>query len=241
MRSRARTPRCMSASLPEPELDLGATSAPAIVSGGLWTLLSRVLPQARLLGVSVVGARYLGPDEMGRQSYIAFVALTLVQAATAGLPGAVSRFVGELLGSRRGGEALSLYRITRRVEVVAAVLVLLVILGAVLLGSEPRTAWILAGISAALSVLQAVPAALLAGTQRWREAWLPGLVTGVATVPAVVIALELGGGISGLFAVEAVAVFVNLLWTSALARRVERQLPEIEPATEELRRRFWSF
>ena len=64
--------------------------------------------------------------------------------------------------------------------------------------------------SAALSVLQAVPAALLAGTQRWREAWLPGLVTGVATVPAVVVALELGGGISGLFAVEAVAVFINL-------------------------------
>src|SRR6478609_1594607 len=93
----------MSASLPEPELELGATSAPAIVSGGLWTLLSRVIPQAQLLVLSIVVARYLGPDEMGRQSYIAFVALTLVQAATAGLPGAVSRFVGELLGARGGG------------------------------------------------------------------------------------------------------------------------------------------
>ena len=76
-------------SLPEPELDLGATNAPAIVSGGLWTLLSRVLPQAQLLVLSIVVARYLGPDEMGRQSYIAFVALALVQAATAGLPGAL--------------------------------------------------------------------------------------------------------------------------------------------------------
>jgi O-antigen/teichoic acid export membrane protein len=231
----------MSSPLPEPELDLGATSAPAVVSGGLWTLLSRVLPQAQLLVLSIVVARYLGPDEMGRQSYIAFVALTLVQAATAGLPGAISRFVGELLGARRGGQALSLYRMTRRVEAVAAVLVLAVILVAVSLGSEPGTAWILAGISAALSVLQAVPAALLAGTQRWREAWMPGLVTGVATVPAVVVALELGGGISGLFAVEAVAVFVNLVWTMALARRLEVELPAREPADPELRRRFWSF
>jgi O-antigen/teichoic acid export membrane protein len=63
----------------------------------------------------------------------------------------------------------------------------------------------------------------------------------VLTVPAVVVALELGGGISGLFAVEAVAVFANLLWTSALARRLVVRLPEIEPASEELRKRFWSF
>jgi O-antigen/teichoic acid export membrane protein len=231
----------MSASLPEPEVELGATSANAIVSGGLWTLLSRVLPQAQLLVLSVVVARYLGPDEMGRQSYIAFVALTLVQAATAGLPGAISRFVGELLGARRNGEALSIYRLTRTLEAVGSVLVMLVVAVAVLLGSEPRVAWGLAGASAALSVLQAVPAALLMGAQRWREAWMPGLVSGVATVPAVVVALELGGGISGLFAVEAVAVFINLVWTSALARRVEVALGAPAPIDPELRRRFWSF
>jgi O-antigen/teichoic acid export membrane protein len=118
---------------------------------------------------------------------------------------------------------------------------MLVVAGAVLGGSEPRTAWALAGASAALSVLQAVPASLLMGAQRWREAWMPGLVTGVATVPAVVVALELGGGISGLFAVEAVAVFINLVWTSVLARRIEGVLAPAEPIDPELRRRFWSF
>src|SRR6478609_3416782 len=118
----------MSASLPEPELELGATSAPAIVSGGLWTLLSRVLPQAQLLILSIVVARYLGPDEMGRQSYIAFVALACVQAATAGLPAALSRFISELLGAKRGGQALSLYRLTRRIEAIAALLVLVILL-----------------------------------------------------------------------------------------------------------------
>src|SRR4029079_5454068 len=131
-------------------------------------------------------------------------------------------------------------RVTRRIEVLGAVLVMAVILIAVLAGSSPRTAWILAGVSAALSVLQAVPAALLMGAQRWREAWMPGLVTGVATVPAVVVALQLGGGISGLFAVEAVAVFINLVWTSALARRLEGALAPAEPVDPELRRRFWS-
>src|SRR3954454_19049600 len=135
----------MSASLPEPELELGATSAPAIVSGGLWTLLSRVVPQAQLLVLSIVVARYLGPDDMGRQSYIAFVALALVQAATAGLPGALSRFIGELLGARPGGGAVSLCRLPRRVERVAAALVLAALAAAAALGSEPQAAWVLAG------------------------------------------------------------------------------------------------
>ena len=102
--------------------ELGETTAPSVVSGGLWTLLNRVLPQAQLLVLSIIVARYLGPTEMGRQSYIAFVSIALVQAATAGLPIALSRFVGELLGARRGGQAMSLYRFTRRVELVAAAL-----------------------------------------------------------------------------------------------------------------------
>src|SRR3954449_6808523 len=74
---------------------LGATSAPSVVSGGLWTLLNRAVPQAPVLGPAFPPARYPGPDNMGRQSYIAFVPLALVQPATAGLPGALSRFIGE--------------------------------------------------------------------------------------------------------------------------------------------------
>ena len=61
-------------------------------------------------------------------------------------PAALSRFVGELLGARRGGQAMSLYRFTRRVELVAAALVLRCSLVAVaLLGGDPRAAWVLAG------------------------------------------------------------------------------------------------
>lgn len=224
----------------EPE-DLGATSAGSVVSGGLWTLLNRLVPQVQLLTLSIIAARYLGPDGMGRQSYIAFVALALVQAATAGLPGALTRYIGELLGARHGDHAMALYRFTRRVELVAAVLVLAALLGVAALGSEPRAAWVLAGLSGALAVLQAVPMSLLAGAQRWRQGSLPGLVTGVATVPLTLIVLDAGGGITGLFAVEAAAVLVNLLWTSVLARRLAVQLPAPASVPAELRRRFLSF
>jgi O-antigen/teichoic acid export membrane protein len=221
--------------------ELGETTAPSVVSGGLWTLLNRVLPQAQLLVLSIIVARYLGPTDMGRQSFIAFVSIALVQVATAGLPIALIRFVGELLGAGRGGHAMSLYAFTRRVERVAAALAAASLIVVALTGADPRAAWVLAGVSAAFAVLQAVPMSLLAGAQRWREGSVPGLVTGVATVPLTIVVLEAGGGITGLFGLEAAAVFANLLWTSALARRLGRQLPLPEPAPAELRRRFLSF
>jgi O-antigen/teichoic acid export membrane protein len=227
--------------VPDDTEALGATSAPSVVTGGLWTLLNRALPQAQLLILSIVIARYLGPTDMGRQSYIAFVSLTLVQAATAGLPGALTRFVGELLGARRGGQAMSLHRLTLRVEIAAAALLLAAMCATAALGGDLAAAWVLAGVSGALAVLQSVPMSLLAGAQRWRAASLPGLVTGVATVPAMIVVLGAGGGITGLFAVEALAVFANLIWTAVLARRVEVRLPAPEPADPELRRRFLSF
>jgi O-antigen/teichoic acid export membrane protein len=223
-----------------PPREFGTTSAPSVVSGGLWTLFSQALPQLQLLVLSVITARYLGPTDMGRQSYIAFFALALVQVATAGLPVALSRFVGELLGSRAGGQALALHRLTRRIERVAALLVLATLAAIAALGGEPAGAWVLAGLSGALAILQAVPNSVLVGAQQWRQSTMPGLITGVATVPLIAIVLAAGGGITGLFAVEVVTVFVNLVWTSALARRAAAQLPPLQPAAPELRRRFLS-
>ena len=114
-------------------------------------------------------ARYLGPDDMGRQSFIAFVSLALVLAATAGLPHSLTRFIGELLGAGAGGHAMSLYRMTRRVEGAAAALVLAALAVVAALGGDPAAAWVLAGLSGALHVLQTVPQSLLAGAQRWRD------------------------------------------------------------------------
>src|SRR4051812_39077890 len=213
-----------------PDGAFGATSAPAVVRGGLWTLLNRTLPQVQILALSVITARYLGPSDMGRQSYIAFVALALVQAATAGLPTSLARFVGELLGARAGGQAMDLYRLTRRVERVAACLVLATLLAVAALGGAPAGAWVLAGLSGGLAVLQPVPNAILIGAQQWRQASTPGLTTGVATVPLAVLVLEAGGENTGPFAGGAAPVVVEPLLTTAPAPGGAARLPPPHPA-----------
>jgi O-antigen/teichoic acid export membrane protein len=212
-----------------------------VVTGGLWTILGGALPQVQLLVLSVVAARFLGPDGMGRQSLIAFVGISTVLVATAGLPESLSRFVGELLGARKGGVALGLYRWTWRVEAVAAIIAAASLVALGLFGSEPTLAWVLVGVASGLAVLQTVPQALLTGAQRWRDATIVGLIIGLAAVPALIALLALGGGITGFFAVEVVAVAINLAWTNRLARRVAAHLPAPERASPELRRRFLGF
>jgi O-antigen/teichoic acid export membrane protein len=226
---------------PDAAEELGRTTGASVISGGLWSAVSRVVPQVQLLALSIIAARYLGLDGMGRQSFIAFVGITVTTVAVAGLPGSLSRFVGELLGARANGVALSLYTWTWRVEAVAALLACGGVAAVAVFGGDPAGAWILAGVTAALAVLQSVPQSLLVGAQRWREATAVGVLTGVAAVPAAIAVLSAGGGITGLFAVEAAVVAVNLAWMSRLARRLAVALEPAAPVPDDTRRQFLSF
>lgn len=233
----------MSTPLPETQEweDVAPTTGRSVARGGLWTLTARIVPQVQLLVLSIVAARFLDPDLMGRQSFIAFVVSSVTIIATAGLPAGLSRFVAELQGARLGGVARSLFWWTWRIELGTAALAASGIGLAALLGSSPRAAWALAACSCGLAILQTVPASLLIGTQRWRNASLAGMVTGLVSVPATIVVLAAGGGITGFFAVEAVTILVNLTWVATLGRRVLVSMPPRAPVTEEQRRRFVQF
>jgi O-antigen/teichoic acid export membrane protein len=87
------------------------------------------------------------------------------------------------------------------------------------LGAKPTAAWLLAAVVAAAGILHSVPTALLIGLQRFRTASVVGLVTGFMATVAIVAVLWAGGGITGMFAVEAAMAIANLGWTGLLARR----------------------
>ena len=66
-----------------------------------------------------------------------------------------------------------------------------------------RGAWAFAAAFVAFGTLQTVANAILLGTQHFRSAALIGAVTGGAMVPLIIGVLAAGGGITGMFAVEA--------------------------------------
>jgi len=196
-----------------------ATTGRSVVAGGLWQLTSYAIPQVYTIVMSVVAARFLGPDGMGIQSFIAFVAISTTTALASSMYAALMRYVGETVGQGRNELLRPLFLWAWRVEAGAALLGAGALAVAAAFGAEPRSAWLLAAVGVATGILHSVPTALLIGLQRFRRASVVGLVTGLIATIATVAVLWAGAGITGMFAVEAAVGIINLAWTSLLARR----------------------
>jgi O-antigen/teichoic acid export membrane protein len=196
-----------------------ATTGRSVLRGGLWYVASYGVPQAYTLVISIVAARFLGPEGMGRQSFIAFVSLTVTSVLSSAMYVALMRFIGETAGRGQSELLPGLLWWAWRIEAVAAVLAAGALAAVAATGARPTGAWALAAVVSAAGVLHTVPTAVLIGLQRFRDAAVVGLATGLVSTAAVTIVLWQGGGITGMFAVEAAVGMVNLAWTGTLARR----------------------
>jgi O-antigen/teichoic acid export membrane protein len=205
------------------------TTGASVLNSGLWNVASSILPQLYILVTSVVAARFLGPDDMGRQSFISYVALSATALFGGGLASMLMRFVGEALGSGHAAAVRGLVGWAWRLSLVGAVVGGSVMGLAALLGAEPAAAWALAGVGCGLGILQSIPNGALIGAQRWRQSSIVGLTTGTIAVPATIAVLAAGGGIVGFFAVETTVILANLLWVGYLGRR---ELAAISPSAE---------
>jgi O-antigen/teichoic acid export membrane protein len=194
-----------------------ATTGGSVLRGSFWNVASSILPQFFVLVMSVVAARFLGPEDMGRQSFIAFIALSATAVFGGGIASTLMRYVGEMLGAGRPTVARDLAGWAWGIASIGAVLGTAAMVGTGLLGASPEAAWILAGVGCGLGILQSIPNAVLVGAQEWRRASLVGLVTGTVGVPLTIAVLAAGGGIVGMFAVELAVVLANLVWSGSLS------------------------
>jgi O-antigen/teichoic acid export membrane protein len=217
------------------------TTGGTVAKAGLWAAASRALPQVYSLAISVVAARALGPDGMGRQSLIAFAAIFGTAAATLGVPTALMRFVGERVGAHDTATLRPLVRVVWKVEAVAAIAGGLVLIGIGLNGGEPRLAWVLAGFTCALGVLQKVPTAALIGLQRWRDASAVTMVMGGIAMAATIAVLAAGGGVTAMIAVGTGSTFVILIWTTLRMRDRLSALTQQSQRDPQLHRRVWRY
>jgi O-antigen/teichoic acid export membrane protein len=220
-----------------------ATTGRSVLAGGLWNLASYGIPQAYTLVVSIAAARFLGASGTGTQSFISFIALSTTTVLSTSMYIALMRFIGETAGADRMELIPGLLGWAWRIEAAAALVGGGLLVGAGLAGADPQAAWVLAGIASAAGVLHAVPTAVLIGLQRFRQAAMVGLSTGFVGTIAVVLVLWAGGGIVGMFAVEAVVGVANLIWTGTLARgTIGGSTPRVvTEAHADLRRRVLRF
>ena len=199
-----------------------ATTGASTVSGGLWLALNYTFPQVYLVVLSVVLARFLGPEDMGRQSFIAWVSLTLAQFLSQGLAAAVQRYAAEMRGRDRDDLAVGLAKWGLRLAAGFAVAGGAVVAAVGLTRGELESAWLLAALVCVVTVVHTLPHALLLSFQRFRQASFVGLVTGAVGVAGTIAALALGGGIASVFAVQLAVTSAGLTWVSVLAAGLAR-------------------
>jgi O-antigen/teichoic acid export membrane protein len=212
--------------LPEPATDAGlpaaaaATTGASVTRGGIWSAAGNLTPQLCALAISIAGARFLGPSGLGRQSFIAFVVASSLQVFSFGVPLALMRFVGESVGAGKPAEARGLVAWAWRVAAAGGTTAFAVLLGVAIAGAEPRAAWVLAAATAAAGVVTAIPGAALTGLQRWREMSIVIIGANVAGAITTIAVLALGGGITGMIAVQLGTAISILVGVVVLARRV---------------------
>jgi O-antigen/teichoic acid export membrane protein len=197
-----------------------ATTGGAVARGSAWNVVLGAVPQLYLVVVSIAAARFLGPELFGRQSFIAFVELSLATLFGLGIAIALQRFTASVLGEGRPGAVRILTRSTLWVAIPLATLAAGVLVVFALAGAKPVAAWVLAGVMAGGLLVQGVPQSVLAGRQRWRQMAMIGVIMGGVSTVSVVAVLAAGGGITGIFAVEAIAVMLTLAWMSRLVARL---------------------
>jgi len=187
--------------------------------GGLWQSAAQVAPYAYTTITSIVAARVLGPELMGRQSFIAFVIVVTHTLFSGGIGNMIVRCVGELRGQGRERLLPSLVAWGWKTTSILGAVAALILLGLAAAGAVPTWAWVFASVAAFAGVVNKVPGSVLIGTQRWRSQAVVMVITGAAGVAATVIVLLAGGGVTGMIGVTAAAATAVAIWTTVLGRR----------------------
>jgi O-antigen/teichoic acid export membrane protein len=167
-----------------------------------------------------MAGRILGPDGLGRQSFIAFAVLATTTVCVGGLPLALVRTSSEALGRGNAGSVGGLAAWAWKVAGAAALFGTGVLVVTAVLGATPRAAWLFGAVAAAAGILSRVPGAILNGTQHWRESSLIILICGAGGTVATIVALALGAGITGMLAAAAGTGVAMLAWSLGLMNRV---------------------
>jgi O-antigen/teichoic acid export membrane protein len=203
-----------------------ATTGASVARGGIWSAASEVAPQVFALAISVAGARFLGPDGLGRQSFIAFVVASSQNVFAFGLPIALMQFASESIGAGRPEAARSLAAWAWRVSSLGSLVAFGVLICVAVAGAEPRIAWALAAITAGIGVVTAIPGAILKALQQWRALALVIGITNAAGAITTIVVLALDGGVTGMIAVQLGVAVTILVAVATLARR---RLAEVAP------------
>ena len=199
----------------------GPTSAPgmlrgrrAVLASGAWVAVSQLLPFLATGVLSVVAGRVLGPDLLGKQSFIAFVAALVAALAIGSLTDATIQTLAATVGRGEDDRVWDEAWPVRAHGLVGLVVgVLLAAYGFLL--DQFLVAWLLVGLGALVDALGWGYAAPVIATSGWGPVARRRLVSQLCAVALGVAAVIVGWGVTGIFAANVLASVGLLAWSRA--------------------------
>jgi O-antigen/teichoic acid export membrane protein len=165
--------------------------------------------------VSVLTARYLEPEALGRYAFLVWLTGLAAIVLSLGLPTTLTRYTAEALGAGRPGEAGALLRAAMRWQGTLAAAAALAVAAAGLVAPAPwRLPLALAALSVPPLVLHGSLAAFLSGLQRFRGQAALGAATLLLQAALLTAVVAVDGGLAGLLLAHAA---VNALGLGVLA------------------------
>lgn len=198
-----------------------------LIAGGLWMAASQLLPAVGTAVLSVVAARVLGSDALGRQSLIAYVNMAVAAVVLSSLGNATLQQLGFLRGAGDLAGVAALGAWFRRTAFGIGVLLGVLMAGIGLLTGQDRLAWLIIGIVALADAAGDGIAARMVVEEGFTPVSRLRLAFQVLGPPLGIAAVAVGLGIPGIFAGDGLAALG--LWL-ALGRRQRRRRSTGAPA-----------
>ena len=180
--------------------------------------------------ISVVTARYLAPEAMGRYAFLIWLTGLAAIVLSLGLPTTVTRYAAEALGAGRPREAGALLRLVVRWQGAVALAAAVAVAAAGLFVAGPwRLPLVLAALSVPPLVLHGSLAAFLSGLQVFRGQAVLGAATLMLQAALLVLVVALDGGVTGLLLAHAAVNALGLGVLAWLARGEGRRRGALPP------------
>lgn len=204
----------------EPKEDEHAGKKRAVI-GGLWIAASQLIPLMGTAVLSIVMGRVLGPDQLGLQSFIAYVE-ALLGALLLNVVTVMSiRLLSEAVGAQDEDRFRHLSRVTYLANVAAGA-VSAVVLSVVGLFSATPTPWFVVAVSALVNGLGWGYGAIAIADRGWRPVASRRLITQLIAVILGIVAIFAGFGITGVFVANVIAALIVLVMLRRLVGPIPR-------------------
>ena len=216
-----------------------------IARNSLWMIFDSVVGMGATLYVSIIMARRMGPDFMGRYNYILYFATFLRTVTEVAIPATVRKFAAEFSG--RGDYSLVKTIVSRALRLQSKVLVLGVGAGLTVVfttfPSDQRTVATIVVLSIVPGLLLSIPTGALWATENLRHNVVSSLVGTFVNMAGVTASVFLGWGMLGIVSALLMSRIVDCVLRFIIFRTLYARLPgQAQPALDpEVRTRMIRF